>query len=351
MTREPVGTPGVAELARILRTLMSSRKRVGVVGVSGYGGGEILRLCARHPAVQVVYAAGETSAGQRLGSRFPGLGGALADLTIQAFDPRNLPDLDLLFLSLPTGRIPEAAARAAAGPESRSTSAAITASSTAGPTASPKSPARRRSPSRSASPTPAAFPAAALLALAPLVSRAWSSRPASSSTPRPASAAPAAAAARPSATPRSTKTSSAYNLFKHAHTPEMREAVVAHVRQRQTPRVVFIAAPGADDARHPGHVLRARPAHHRRRRSKPPSEFYAEAAFVRVSDQLPHSKWAQGTNLAFVSYAADPDAADGDRAGRDRQPGQRRGRPGRPEHEPDARAGRTTGLELVPMLP
>src|SRR6202048_3521664 len=82
---------------------MSSRKRIGVVGVSGYGGGEILRLCAQHPAVQVVYAAGESSAGQRLGSRYPGLGGALSDLTIQGFDPRHLPDLDLLFLSLPTG--------------------------------------------------------------------------------------------------------------------------------------------------------------------------------------------------------------------------------------------------------
>src|SRR4030081_915526 len=83
---------------------MSGRKRVGVVGVSGYGGGEILRLCAQHPGVQVVYAAGETSAGQRLGSRFPGLrGAALADLSIQAFKPHDLPDLDLLFLSLPTG--------------------------------------------------------------------------------------------------------------------------------------------------------------------------------------------------------------------------------------------------------
>ena len=37
-------------------------------------------------------------------------------------------------------------------------------------------------------------------------------------------------------------------------------------------------------------------------------EFYAEADFVRVSDALPHSKWAHGTNLAFVSYAADPEA-------------------------------------------
>src|SRR6202171_813648 len=91
---------------------MSSRKRVGVVGVSGYGGGEILRLCAQHPSVQVVYAAGESSAGQRLGSRYPGLGGAVADLTIQGFDARNVADLDLdlLFLSLPTGDSQKAAA-------------------------------------------------------------------------------------------------------------------------------------------------------------------------------------------------------------------------------------------------
>src|SRR5438105_2072130 len=91
----------------ILLNLMASASRkalrVGIVGVSGYGGGEILRLCAEHPAVQVVYAAGESTAGQRLGSRYPGLGGAVADLTIQGFDPRNLPDLDLIFLSLPTG--------------------------------------------------------------------------------------------------------------------------------------------------------------------------------------------------------------------------------------------------------
>src|ERR1700712_5250780 len=89
---------------------MSSRKRGGVVGVSGYGGGEILRLCANHPAVEVVYAAGETSAGQRLGSRYPGLGGQVADLTIQAFNTAALPDnLDLLFMSLPTGDSKKAA--------------------------------------------------------------------------------------------------------------------------------------------------------------------------------------------------------------------------------------------------
>jgi N-acetyl-gamma-glutamyl-phosphate reductase len=33
--------------------------------------------------------------------------------------------------------------------------------------------------------------------------------------------------------------------------------------------------------------------------------FYAGRPFVRVTDKPPHSKWAAGSNLAFVSYAAD----------------------------------------------
>ena len=44
--------------------------RVGIVGVSGYGGGEVLRLCATHPTFEVVYVAGEGSAGQKLVERF-----------------------------------------------------------------------------------------------------------------------------------------------------------------------------------------------------------------------------------------------------------------------------------------
>jgi len=34
--------------------------------------------------------------------------------------------------------------------------------------------------------------------------------------------------------------------------------------------------------------------------------FYAGRAFVRVTDKPPQTKWATGSNLAFVSYAADP---------------------------------------------
>src|SRR5688500_12690042 len=87
--------------------------RIGIVGVSGYGGGEALRLCAAHPAFDLVYVAGDSSAGQRLGDRFPGVAASLGDLVVQKWNPSNLPPLDVLFASLPTGESREALSRVA----------------------------------------------------------------------------------------------------------------------------------------------------------------------------------------------------------------------------------------------
>src|SRR5205807_1263881 len=84
--------------------------RIGIVGVSGYGGGEALRLCASHPNFDVVYVAGESSAGSKLIEKFPGIG-TLGDLVIQKWDPAALPQLDLLFASLPTGESKDGLAR------------------------------------------------------------------------------------------------------------------------------------------------------------------------------------------------------------------------------------------------
>src|SRR5438067_12471533 len=96
------------------RDLLESRRmsiRVGIVGVSGYGGGEALRLCAGHPSFEVIYVAGESSAGQKLVDRFPGIG-SIGELIIQKWDPSALPQLDVLFASPPTGESKEALARA-----------------------------------------------------------------------------------------------------------------------------------------------------------------------------------------------------------------------------------------------
>ena len=77
------------------------------MGVSGYGGGEVLRICASHPEFEVVYVAGESSAGAKLVEKFPGIG-KLAELVIQKWDVGALPKLDVLFASLPSGESKEA---------------------------------------------------------------------------------------------------------------------------------------------------------------------------------------------------------------------------------------------------
>lgn len=84
--------------------------RIGIVGVSGYGGGEVLRLCATHPEFEVVYVAGESSAGAKLVEKFPGIG-KLGNLVIQKWDVAALPEMEVLFASLPSGESKEALAR------------------------------------------------------------------------------------------------------------------------------------------------------------------------------------------------------------------------------------------------
>nr|MCU0279171.1 hypothetical protein [Candidatus Nanopelagicales bacterium] len=72
---------------------------VGVLGASGYGGAELLRLLAEHPEMQVGRAWANQSAGQSLGSLHPHLA-TLADLPVETFDPQAV-DVDFVFMALP----------------------------------------------------------------------------------------------------------------------------------------------------------------------------------------------------------------------------------------------------------
>ena len=327
---------------------MSSRKRVGVVGVSGYGGGEILRLCALHPAVQVVYVAGESSAGQRLGSRYPGLSGALADLIIQSFEPHRLPDLDLLFLSLPTGDSRKAAAALPhdlkvidVGGDHR-----FVDGWTYGLT-EVTGPATIAESSRVAD--PGCFPAAALLALAPLVARNLIEPGGIIVDAKTGISGAGRGGGSTFGFAEVNEDVSAYNLFKHAHAPEMREAL-SRMAGGAPASLVFsphlvpmtrgILATCYGRGRLTTDVaLRAA------------REFYAEAAFVRVSEALPHTKWAQGSNLAFVSYAADPEAETVIALGAIDNLG--KGAAGQAVQNMNLMLGcpEQLGLDLVPMLP
>ena len=327
---------------------MTSRKRVGVVGVSGYGGGEILRLCASHPGVQVVYAAGESTAGQRLGSRYPGLGGAVADLTIQAFDPHTLPDLDLLFLSLPTGDSRKAAALLPqdlkvidVGGDHR-----FVDGWTYGLTEI-TSPAAIADAQRVAD--PGCFPAAALLALAPLVARGLVEPTGIIVDAKTGISGAGRGGGGSFGYADVNEDVAAYNLFKHAHTPEMRQAI-SRMAGGAPASVVFSAhlVPMTRG------ILATCYAHGKLTTDaalKVAKEFYAESAFVRVTDAPPHSKWPQGTNLAFVSYAADPDAETVIALGAVDNLG--KGAAGQAVQNMNLMLGcpEQLGLDLVPMVP
>ena len=72
---------------------------VGVLGASGYGGGELLRLLADHPDLEVQQVWANASAGQSVGALHPHLA-TLADLQVTAFDAANV-DADFVFMALP----------------------------------------------------------------------------------------------------------------------------------------------------------------------------------------------------------------------------------------------------------
>ncbi|MCL4171152.1 UNVERIFIED_CONTAM: hypothetical protein GTU68_033480, partial [Idotea baltica] len=77
--------------------------RVGVIGASGFAGGEFLRLAARHPRVHVCWATGDSKAGVRIADHDPSLALQHGDDVFATFDNDLLGDVDLVVTALPHG--------------------------------------------------------------------------------------------------------------------------------------------------------------------------------------------------------------------------------------------------------
>lgn len=75
---------------------------VAVAGASGYAGGELLRLLAGHPDLQVGPVTAHASAGERLGDLHPHLV-TLADRVLAPTTPEAIAAADLVLLALPHG--------------------------------------------------------------------------------------------------------------------------------------------------------------------------------------------------------------------------------------------------------
>lgn len=78
--------------------------KVGILGGSGYGGSELLRILLFHPDVELKLVTANEHAGERVDAVHPNLS-RLTDLKFEpAPDPRELGELDCLFLALPHGQ-------------------------------------------------------------------------------------------------------------------------------------------------------------------------------------------------------------------------------------------------------
>jgi len=79
-----------------------SKLRVAVVGASGYSGGELLRLLAGAPDVEIVATTGFGQVGRTVGEAHPFLAGRV-DLPLTSYAAEALFGLDCVFLALPAG--------------------------------------------------------------------------------------------------------------------------------------------------------------------------------------------------------------------------------------------------------
>ena len=279
--------------------------RVGIVGISGFGGGEAMRLIAGHPSFELAYAAGEGSAGSRLGDRFPGAPRKLADVVIQKWDAAALPQLDVLFASLPTGASSEALSRVPKGIKLVDIGGDHRYAQGWTYGLADVWPERLRNADRVAN--PGCFPAATLIALAPLLAGKLiepgnivvDAKTGVSGAGRGGESKFGYADVNEDLSP--------YGVLNHVHMPEIAKTIerlsdggsarglvfTPHLvpMTRGILATIYCRGRGATTAQCMEAARR----------------FYAERAFVRVVDPPPHTKWATGSNLAFVSYAADPE--------------------------------------------
>jgi N-acetyl-gamma-glutamyl-phosphate reductase len=281
--------------------------KIGIVGVSGYGGSELLRLCAGHPTFEIAYVGGESTAGQALAQRFPALGGhAAGKLVIQPFAPEKIAVVDLLFVSLPTGksreplaRLPKSIKVVDVGGDHR-----FVEGWTYGLTELPGQRDRIRGTSHLAN--PGCYPAAALLALAPLVKEGLIEPEGIVVDAKSGITGTGRGGASDYGYAETNEDVFAYGLESHPHVPEMEKALTQVGGKKSTiaftPHLVPMTRGILATC-----YARPKAGASAKRIFEAAEASYRGEPFVRVmpldKGRSAHTGWATGSNLAFLSYA------------------------------------------------
>jgi N-acetyl-gamma-glutamyl-phosphate reductase len=251
--------------------------------------------------------AGETSAGQALVQRFPWLSGRREGaLVIQPFEPEKAAGVELLFVSLPTGKSREPLARVPrevkivdVGGDHR-----FVDGWTYGLTELPGQRARIAQATRLAN--PGCYPAAALLALAPLVKERLVEAEGIVIDAKSGVTGAGRGGASAFGYAETNEDLFAYGLAAHPHVAEIETAL--HQVGGSKASVVFTPhlVPMSRGLLATCYA-RARGRATEKVLQEAAGQLYVDEPFVRVlgvqNGAGPHTGWATGSNFAFLSYA------------------------------------------------
>ncbi|BAZ51227.1 N-acetyl-gamma-glutamyl-phosphate reductase [Nostoc sp. NIES-4103] len=304
----------------------SRRVPVGIVGASGYGGVQLVRLLMEHPEIELVYLGGESSAGKSFADLYPHLAHAV-NLPIEAVEPEIIADrCEVVFLSLPNGLACQIAPKLLEkGRKVLDLSADYRFSELAtyttwyGTERSDRAIAatavyglpelyRDRIAEAQLIGCPGCYPTASLLALSPLLKQGLivpetaiiDAKSGTSGGGRQAKVNLLLAEADNSL--------AAYNVARHRHTPEIEQIcsnlagheVTVQFTPHLIPMVRGILATVYATLRDPGLVRDDLHTIY--------TAFYRNSPWVRICESgvYPQTKWASGSNLCYIGVEVDP---------------------------------------------
>jgi len=296
---------------------------VAIIGATGYGGVELVRLLQNHPDIRLAFLHSESYAGQRMCDVYPHLAGL--DTVLRALDAAAVAECDFALAALPGGKLMEIAPQLLeAGTRIVDVSPDFRLRD---PSLYPRwykfehtQPGlldeavfgvpelhRERIKSARLVAAPGCYTTAALLALAPLVAdKLIDPTDIIADGKTGISGAGRTSLKLPYHFPEANEDVSAYSVGGHRHMPEMVQELSAladaEVRLTFTPHLVPMTRGillTAYVKPLPGVTRDALRASFERR--------YADEPFVRVllDGEWPHTKWAAGTNLCFLGIGSD----------------------------------------------
>ena len=302
------------------------RLPVGIIGASGYGGVQLVRLLIEHPQIEIVYLGGDSSAGKKFADIYPHLSDRI-NLRIEPIDLEVIASrCQVVFLGLPNGlacniapllvekgcKVLDLSADYRFSDlntyttwyKKERTDQALAASAVYG------LPELYRAEIREAQLVgcPGCYPTASLLALAPLLKQGLIIPETAIIDAKSGASGGGRKGAVHLLLAEADNSLGAYGVASHRHTPEIEQIcsdLAGHeVRVQFTPHLVpmvrGILATVYATLRDPGLVREDLITIY--------SAFYRAAPFVKILSNgiYPQTKWAGGTNLCYIGVEVDP---------------------------------------------